>query len=221
SAQPHVHIQVQATADTSHTVPFVFGSYAEDYCFKAQGLPLEGSRVEPLFWSTGIDAVTSAAVGDMHHYEVLEGGEVVDRLELVVRMAADGTFYFDSGRGRLYFGKHNGTMYFYSLEGRDPYLKAMLTALPRFPLACRQDLFWEEQLPVGSILKGFRKTAVQLLTSFYHQVAETRAIFSCSRNNVITGTIQARFPGVKLETAVKWDEKTGFNVFKVGSLELR
>jgi len=117
-----------------------------------------------------------------------------------VGMAADGTLYFDSGRGKLYFGMINGTFYFYSLEGSDPYLKTMLTALPQFPLACRQHLHWEEPLPVSVLLRGGLKAAVQFFISFYHDLARVRALFSCPRENTVVGTIRARFPRVKVET---------------------
>jgi len=222
SHQPHIHIQVQLTASIgAYTIPFAFANYTGDNYFYAHGVPEEGTEVESLYWDSAVDAVTTAAAGDVHRYEVVRNGKIIDQLQLEVGMAADGTLYFDSGRGKLYFGKTNGTFYFYSLEGRDPYLKVMLTALPQFPPACRQDLHWQEPLPVAVLLQGVRKIIVQFLTSFRHDLFRVRAVFTCTRENAVIGSIQARFPRVKVETLVEWDEKLGFTVFKVGNLELR
>ena len=222
SSQPHIHIQVQLTPRIgAYTIPFIFTNYSGDNYFYAHGLPKEGAKVESLHWNSAGDAVTAAAPGDVHRYEVVKKGKIIGQLRLEVVMAVDGTLYFDSGRGKLYFGKTNGTFYFYSIEGRDPYLRAMLTALPQLPPVCRQYLHWEEPLPVSMFLKGVRKTMVQLLTSFRHDLFKAQAVFTYSGKNTVTGSIHARFPGVKTETQVEWDEKLGFTVFRVGSLELR
>jgi urea transporter len=222
SNQPHIHIQMQLTASIgAYTIPFVFVNYTCDNYFYSHGVPEQGTEVASLYRDSSRDAVITAAAGDVHRYQVVRKGKIIDQLQLEVGMAADGTLYFDSGRGKLYFGMINGTFYFYSLEGSDPYLKTMLTALPQFSLACRQYLHWEEPLPVSVLLRGGLKAAVQFFISFYHDLARVRAIFSCPREHTVVGTIQARFPRVKVETLVEWDEKLGFTVFKVGSLELR
>jgi urea transporter/murein DD-endopeptidase MepM/ murein hydrolase activator NlpD len=222
SNQPHIHIQVQLTASIgAYTIPFAFVNYTCDNYFYSHGVPEEGMEVASLYRDSSRDAVITADAGDVHRYQVVRKGKIIDQLQLEVGMAADGTLYFDSGRGKLYFGMINGTFYFYSLEGSDPYLKTMLTALPQFPLGCRQHLHWEEPPPVSVLLGGGLKAAVQFFISFYHDLARVRALFSCPREHTVVGTVQARFPRVKVETLVKWDEKQGFTVFKVGSLELR
>ncbi|MCK4762408.1 MAG: urea transporter, partial [Candidatus Aminicenantes bacterium] len=166
SNQPHVHIQAQLTANAgAYTIPFVFAGYTVDNCFYSYGVPGEGREVESLYWNSARDAFTPAVPGEVHRYEVVKKGKIIDFLQLQVGVSADGTMYFDSGRGKLYFGRSGGTFFFYSLEGRDPYLKTMLTALPQLPPACRKTLHWKEPLPVSVLLRGWQKAVVQLFNS--------------------------------------------------------
>ena len=70
-------------------------------------------------------------------------------------MGLDGTFYFDSGRATLAFGRHEGTYYSYRYEGRDPRLLAMFLALPRLPLGLRDGIQWRDHVPVPGTPEGF------------------------------------------------------------------
>ena len=80
--------------------------------------------VEPLFTDRNLDLRTSLTLDDRYRYEVLKNGAKIDELSLEVKAAADGTCYFDSGRGKLFFNKHEGTFYVYQLQGGDPYRSA-------------------------------------------------------------------------------------------------
>jgi urea transporter/murein DD-endopeptidase MepM/ murein hydrolase activator NlpD len=222
SSQPHIHIQVQATSGIgAYTIPFTFVNYTLDNNYYAHGAPAEGAHVESLYRQPAAGGFVQPAAGDVHRYHVVKKGNVIDRLRLEVKMAVDGTLYFDSGRGKLYFGTSGGAFYFYSLEGKDPYLKIMLTALPQLPLGCHRYLQWQENIPVSLLSRGWSKAGLQLLTSFWHDLPGARANFTCSGINTVTGRIGARFPGVNIRTRVEWNETAGFTLFRAGDLELR
>jgi len=114
SPQPHIHVQVQAHADIgSYTLPFSFVSYVSGEKFYSNDLPEEEEIVEPLHLDKSLDVRLTYILDQEYTYEVLEKGLKKSELNLTVKMAPDGTFYFDSGKGRLYFGKHENTFYFY------------------------------------------------------------------------------------------------------------
>jgi murein DD-endopeptidase MepM/ murein hydrolase activator NlpD len=222
SPQPHIHIQVQLT-DTvgAHTVPFSFVNYANHGHFHANELPPEGRVVEPLYGKTNRNPKTPSIWNKANKNNVFKNGKKIDDLTLTVKMLPDGMFYFDSGRGKLYFGQYEGAFYFYSVEGRDPYLKLMLLALPRLPLACRKNLQWSDYVPISPVLSGLSKTVVLFISSFYHDFAKIQARLQCVQKNKVIGLIQFPILGIKKKTAVTWDGQRGFKTIKVDNLELR
>lgn len=165
SPQPHIHVQVQAT-DTvgAAPLPFSFASYAADDAFVAGGLPGPDDIVEPLYPNKRLDGLTSFVLDETHAFAVHRGGAAVGRLELQVKMAADGSFFFVSPRGQLYFGKHEGTFYFYRATGDDPWLRLIFLALPRLPLACRDGLRWRDFVPASLVAGRVRAALVGCVT---------------------------------------------------------
>ncbi len=222
SPQPHIHLQVQlAETAGAYTVPFSFVSYANDNYFHANELPPEGTQVEPLYGDKTVTARTSFILDDVYQYEVFKSGKKVENLTLTVKMLADGTFYFDSGRGKLYFGQYDKTFYFYSVAGRDPYLQTMFLALPRLPLAYRENLTWSDQIPVGPALAGWRRAAVQFISSFYHNFAQIQTNLRWTHKNIVEGRVQSPTLRLDKKTLVEWDDQRGFKAIQVDDLELR
>lgn len=163
----------------------------------------------------------SFILDDIHQYEVFKDGQKIRELRLTVKMAPDSTFYFDSGQGKLYFGKREGVFYFYNLEGTDPALQTMLLALPRLPLACREGLQWSDDLPLGFAAQGLTRAAGQLLSSFCHDMVKTQVTSTCIQKNKIQGSVQASLLNWHAETFVEWDNQFGFKTFRVGNIELQ
>jgi hypothetical protein len=189
--------------------------------FHANELPPEGRVVEPLYWSKNLEAQTSFILDDVYQYEVFKRGKKIDDLTLTVKMLPDGTFYFDSGRGKLYFGQYEGAFYFYSVKGDDPYLKLMLLALPRLPLACREKLQWSDYVAIGPVLTGLSKATVQFISSFDHNFVKIQVHLTCTHKNKVRGKIQSPTLGLERKTFVEWDHQRGFKTFRVDDLELR
>jgi urea transporter len=222
SPQPHIHIQVQLTgAVGAQTVPFSFVNYANHTHFYANELPPEGRVVEPLYGQPNLEIQTSFILDDVYQYDVFKNGKKIDELTLKVKMLPDGMFYFDSGRGKLYFGQNESVFYFYSIEGRDPYLKLMLLALPRLPMACRENLLWHDYVPIGQVLSGLSKTIVLFISSFHHDFSKIKAYLKCTHKNKVIGLIQSPLLGVNKKTAVEWGDGRGFTTIKVDDFELQ
>ncbi len=222
SFQPHIHIQVQEYSELgSGTLPFSFVNYTVNNQYQSIGSPEVDAQVESLLGERNIQDQTTFKFGEVYRYEVWQDGRKIDELSLIVRIAPDGTFYFDSGKGKLYFDKFDGAFYFYSVEGKDPYLETILLALPRFPLAFRPQLQWRDHLPVGLVTSGLTKAAVQFISLWAPKLIQNQIELSCVGQDKFAGTV--RVPALKLEKKilVTWDDHVGFRTLTVDGLELR
>ncbi len=214
SPQPHIHIQVQPSADIgSYTLPFSFVSYISQNRFFSNDLPKEGEIVEPVFPDKSIEIKMTFVLDYTFEYEVIKG-EKRENLSLTVKMAPDGTFYFDSGKGQLYFGKHEGTFYFYRIDGEDPYLKLFFLALPRMPLFYREGLRWEDFLPVKVVTGGIKKSLILFFSSFNHNLSHIQYTGKFEKNMKITGKITSKLLNINETVQVELDETVGIKSIK-------
>jgi urea transporter len=222
SPQPHIHVQVQLNEKTGgHTLPFSFAGYRIGDEFFSNNLPPEGSNVEPVILDKELDVRTSFILDNRYSFEILRRGRKIDEMTLTVKTSPDGIFYFDSDRGRLYFGKHERTFYVYQLEGKDPYLTAIFCALPRMPLGFKENLQWDDYLPLQTVVRGWRRRLIQSLSVFYHGIATTRGVFVFREKSFIDGTITSTFSKVSYETEVELDDGVGFKTIRTNDVEIR
>ncbi|MEJ2540420.1 MAG: urea transporter [Gemmatimonadota bacterium] len=198
SPQPHIHVQVQAGDRAgAPTIPFSFVSFRVGDGYVANDTPAVGEAVEALPPEKGLENRMGMVLDERYRFRVTD----CDRarfpdvrqglLELTVRMAPDGTFYLDSGRGRLYFGTHEGTWFAYRIEGRDPCLRALFLALPRLPLAYRPGLHWEDHVPVGVVTRGVRRGLVRLARSFVPRLGTVKVALEAVDERRIRGEVTA------------------------------
>ncbi|MEI7732823.1 MAG: urea transporter [Verrucomicrobiota bacterium] len=222
SPQPHIHVQVQAT-DTigAASLPFSFVSYAEDGKYQANHLPQEKHVVEPLYTDKRLDNITNFVLDDELHYDVLREGRPVGELSLKVRMASDGTFYLESPRGQLYFGKHEGTFYTYRLAGDDPWLRLLFLALPRLPLAYRENLTWHDHVPMSLITAGVREALVGFFSSVYPRLATVKVTQTFVSESRVEGVIEAGLLHLRRTAAVELDRQKGFASVTVEEVTLK
>lgn len=222
SPQPHIHVQVQGTETVgSYTWPFSFISYRAGGRFFANDVPAKNAVVEPLYPDKRLDIQTAFMLEDRYVYGICENGRETGRLTLVVRAAPDGTFYFDSGEGKLFFGKHEGTFYLYHVEGNDPYLKSIFLALPRLPLVSRDHLKWREHLPISVASGGAKKILAQLLSAFYHKAASPTTELAFETKNTIRGRMSNGVFTPVVETFVELDDAVGFKTIRINDTLLR
>ena len=222
SPQPHIHIQVQANDDIgAGSMPFSIVGYSDGLRYHANDLPEEKSNIEPLFPDKRLDNVTNFVLDDIQEYQVARDGVELGRLRLKVKMALDGTFYLDSERGKLYFGKHEGTFYFYRIDGQDEWLRQLFLALPRMPLAYRKGLEWQDFVPIGLATPFLQRTIFRFLSSFHPGLAKVQATQTFLGRDRVDTVIESKLLGVKKRAEVELDAKTGFASVKIGNLELR
>ena len=221
SPQPHIHIQVQPTDDIgAGTLPFSFVSYVTDDRFSANDLPPEDKEVEPLFPDKGMDTRMGLVLDEEFTFAVSEAGVPKDPVTLTVRMAPDSTFYLDSGEGRLYFGKHEDTFYFYRLEGHDDALRAIFLALPRLPLAYRTGMQWIDHVPIGLVTSGLKKAGAHLLRSVDHRFGQVGVTLGFTSDQTIEGVVSSRLLHSDLETRAVLDPYRGLRSVHVGDYSL-
>jgi urea transporter len=224
SPQPHIHVHVQAVEYVgAPTLPFSFLSYIESNEYHANDLPPKGARVEPAgAVDAQLDKQMSFLLGDVVTYDVVRDGEQVDTLTLRVNMAADGTLCFESDRGgRLYFGQHGGTFYFYRAEGGDRYLNMLLLALPRLPLTYRHGLEWHDYVPMSLVASGPQRMVAGLAASVVPGLATARCTLSFQGRNVIESEVTSSVFGIQRTTRVQLDAQRGFASVQLGRSELR
>lgn len=222
SPQPHIHVQAQAS-DTvgAASLPFSFVSYVEGGEFQANNVPKEKSIVEPLYRDKRLDNMTNLVLDDELRFQVLRGDKEVGELALKVKMAPDGTFFFESSRGQLFFGKHEGTFYFYRVTGNDPWLRLLFLALPRLPLAWRDQLRWNDYVPIALATTGVRAAVVELLSSFWPKLAAVPVTQTFASESRIETVVAAGLLHRRRCAAVELDRRKGFSSVTVDDLTLK
>ena len=223
SPQPHIHIQVQATDQIgAATLPFSFASYVMGKQYFANDLPREYTIVEPAWPNQALDGATACYLDQQIEYEAKRGATVLGHLSLHVRMATDGTFFFEANDGsRLYFGKRTGTFLAYCLEGDDPWLRLLFVALPKLPLGYKEGLEWDDCLPVGVVHTGWRRVLLQQACA----VLPSLAAVATSHRFVRRDTVETRIDdplGVHAEPiTVVLGRDVPIASVSIGDLELR
>ncbi|MBS0208660.1 MAG: urea transporter [Planctomycetes bacterium] len=222
SPQPHLHIHVQLAEPLgSPTVPFSFVRYATEQTFFADARPQCGERVEPAAVLPTLDAATDYLLNQTLCFDLFEHDRPAGKLELAVKMAVDGTLYFESSAGgRLYFGKHNGTFYCYRLDGSDRWLAAMYRALPSLPLVRAGRWQWNDVVPIGLVASGWRRALAHLVAPFFGGAALAHTSHRYVAEGVIETVATSAMWGIAQKATAEVDELDGLMWIETGGLEL-
>lgn len=136
-------------------------------------------------------------------------------------IAADGSYFLESDQGRLYFGKHEGTLYSYRVEGDDPDLRRLQLTLPRLPLVQRPHLEWHDYVPVSVATSGLRLSLARLGSFFLPGLNSLCVRQSFRGRHCVQSSVESKLLGLKQEALVKLDTQGWFMSAKVGDTELR
>jgi hypothetical protein len=168
-----------------------------------------------------LDALTNFCLNEWYDYELTVDGKTVSTTRLVVRMGLDGTFYFETRRGQLYFGKEEGTFYFYRLVGQDEALRLMFLALPRLPLSYEEGMVWEDALPISVAVQGLKRILALVGASVWGPLSRIPAQMTFAARQRIENHVSSTVLGLDLHSQVEFGQSKGMAVIKVGSATLR
>jgi urea transporter/Flp pilus assembly protein TadD len=228
SPQPHIHVQVQGSeSPTAATLPFSFVNYVCDGLYYANDLPEEGLRIEPLCREKRLEEATSFVLDDLPQFEIFRDGQPAGNVTFRVGLAADGTRFLESDRGKLFLGKHEGTFYCYRIEGDDPYLRMLFVALPKLPLAYRAGLNWHDHVPISAVTSRPWRAILRLASLVWPPLACIKVMLAFTGRNTIKSSVKAGLlgPGTmypwSAEAEVELDDQSGLARLRHGRTEMR
>jgi tetratricopeptide (TPR) repeat protein len=222
SAQPHIHVQVQADARIgAPTLPFSFVSYRCGDVYHANDLPREADDVEPLCVDPQLDAAATFLPDGIQQFEILRGGQPAGKVAFRTALAADGTHYFQAEKGWLSFGKYEGTFYCFRLEGDDPWLRMIMTALPRLPLCFKQRLAWKDSITAGMACTGVPRFLARLGSLVWPRLAHVDITQRFIDRYCVESSLEHPLLRAKRKARVEMDLRGGFASIQVGDLELK
>lgn len=218
SPQPHIHLQVQLTPDVgAATVPFSFANLQVDGVFESEATPPVMSVVEAIAPDHALSQSLTFPLDTQLHFRVLRNDRSVGRLTLTNRMAIDGSFYFDSGKAKLFYSRQQDGFMCHHLEGQDPALALLLIALPKLPLVCQGGHLWWDYLPISTVTTGLRCMVYQFASSFYPRLASARYMGQWQAGSTIVGVITIPGMAKQVKTAVSFDQFQRLLEIRVGN----
>ncbi len=227
SPQPHIHVQVQASAQVgAPTLPFSFVNYAAGDRHFANDLPAVGTRVESMPPEKGLESRLGFVLDETYRFRVRTRdlvrfpGATQDAVTFTVRMAPDATFQLCTERGALAVVTRHGTWVAERLTGSDPYLRALLLALPSVPLVARSGLHWQDHVPAGTVCTGAKRAVVRLARSLAPSVGMVTVHLAFEDRDTITGRVASPLVSGELLTRVVLHPVRGFSSIQVGTLLL-
>ncbi|MES9901910.1 MAG: hypothetical protein ABW168_04395 [Sedimenticola sp.] len=215
SPQPHIHLHLQVAAQPGDSsLPYVFGSHIQQGRFIAYGIPEEGAQIEPFLPETGLQQALSLTLDRKLQYHWYRDGELQWELRIEVRMNPSGETYLDSGRGHLYFNQSDSEFYCYRLEGRDPALALLFSALPRIPLGGDAGMSWQDTLPLQVLRQGWRWHLASLLRAVLPTVGDSHYSARWQQTNLIEGRV--RHAGGEMRVMAHLGSLAWFNEITIG-----
>ncbi len=220
SPQPHIHIQIQSDyTATAPTLPFVFVNYEQKNAYHISGLPQVHSDVSHCQFDLYYDQVCNFVLDEALIYDIYLDNQKTGSLSLKIKMSDLLYYYFESEKGKLYFGKEFGNFYFYSHEGNDPHLKNIYLALSTMPLSYSPNLKWQDNINNSLLLKNWQTNIASFLNSFYSEWVNTKASYYYVNENTIKGKIHNSFFSSEIETCVILDPIHKFKEIHIGKLK--
>ena len=192
SAQPHIHLQVQATAEVgAATQPFRLLGFLQANRFTARGLPSVGGQVRPLPVDRGLQARLTFPLGETLCYRCTEGARDAGLIALTARMDALGRTFLESGKGRLYHATDPSGFYFYRIDGTDPWLAMLFQAMPHLPLGYSHEMVWSDLIPMAAVACGSRSRLRASLAELFSLPRADRFIGHWGAEGVVEGRLSS------------------------------
>ena len=221
SPQPHLHIQVQASPTIgSATIPFKWQHYVEGGHFRAKGLPKENTKVSSLQRDLFYDQLTSFSLDDQLNYQVKANGGIAYQQQVTVKMAPDGTFFFESNETKLYFGKQWGSFFCYNIDGKDPLMKALFQVFSCVPLGFSNGLHWQDTLPDYVVLDGWQSYLSSLIKLISPKATLSKVSASFLSETIISGIISNKIFNKDKKFKIKLNPNHRIESFELDHMEV-
>ncbi len=221
SPQPHIHIQLQTSIfPTAPTIPFVFVNYEQGGKYHRSGLPMLQANVSHCYFNYYYDQISNFVLDDQYQFEVYYQDKKIDTLDIKVKMDESLYTYFESSKGRLYFGKQFGNFYMYSFSGKDTSLHLFYLALSTMPISYQLNMQWTDTINNGLILNRWQKMISSLLNSLLTGWVKSQSNYHFFSENRIDGKICNDFFDIHLNTSVLLDPVLKFKELHVGDYKL-
>ncbi len=180
--------------------------YANDFLIEdEQGQTYQGSGLELTDYYAFQKPVLSPVWGWVVRVVKDLADGVVGEVRVKVKMAIDGSFYLDSGKGKLFFSRDEDKFMFHRLDGEDAQLALLFIAMPKLPLVRQQGQQWLDYLPAGIIMTGLQKMLYQFCSSFVPQLASAKFVGQWQADDSLIGTIAIPKIATKITTSVIFD----------------
>jgi len=192
SPQPHIHLQVQYLPNlASKTYQFFFSFCKnEKQEFLSNQVLKKNTKIEKIQTSRKHKKIFQFILDEVYKYKLSINGSEIKDIEIVVRMAVDGSYYFNINgtNDSLFFGIENDLFVFYSFDGsRKSLLKYLFMALPKMPLSNDVGLVWKEFLPDNLL---FHNNGLHLLVkSLNHNFRSSFGEYKLENEYEISGKI--------------------------------
>ncbi len=210
SPQPHIHIQAQFTPDIcAATIPFSFTNLLVNDQLVSESEPNENDILEAIPHDRPCSQILTLTLDSQLHFQIEHKTKhhqsKISRLSVIVRMAIDGTFYLDSGKGKLYFSQSDRGLKFHRLEGNDRNFSLLFLAMPSLPADAKIGRSWQDYLPISLATKGFQQMSYQLISSFDPRLASARYQGEWRSASEIAGVISVKGERRKIHSVVNFD----------------
>jgi urea transporter/murein DD-endopeptidase MepM/ murein hydrolase activator NlpD len=221
SPQPHIHIQAQLTPDLgAATIPFSFVNLRVNGRFYPEYTPIQSSIVESV---KSDHTLANAMIFPLHsqiQFIASAKGKPETELIVTVKMTADGEFYLDSGKAKLFFWRNEDVFMFHRLEGEDPWLALLWIAIPKLPLVRSADM-WEDYLPIGIVTGGMRRLFYQFASSFYPRLASANYVGQWQSQDILLGLVSVPSVKKKMQSSVSFGTNGELLAVDMGDSSLR
>ncbi len=191
SPQPHIHMQIQYSAFVGAPAELftLSQTVVNDTLIKREFRPTRGDKLTPLVISRKLHSTLQFILDDLLCFDFKVNGLFREKLELIVRMDVDGSYFFEDRQklSRLYFVQKDSEFLCTAFSGneRSP-LKLIYVALPSVPLS-EKTIGWTDSIP-GSLVLKKPPFFASVLKSFMHKIYSGRGVYSINGNHV-TGEI--------------------------------
>jgi hypothetical protein len=126
---------------------------------------------------------------EIYIYDVEKENKKVGEEQFKVKMNPKGEFYFeDTHKNQLFFNLNQTEFYFYNYVGKDSYLRELFCLAPRFPFIHRNDVYFEDYLPINLVKNRYKTIIIELMSIVNKNLYKVRRRYRYLDNKILSST---------------------------------